>query len=30
MLARGAGNLLSGKRSEFSGREIGNRRDLSV
>src|ERR1700722_14384157 len=27
MPARGAGNLLIGKRSEFSGREIGNRRD---
>jgi hypothetical protein len=30
MPARGAGNLLVGKRSEISGREIGNRRDLFV
>jgi hypothetical protein len=30
MPARGAGNLLIGKRREISEREIGNRRDLSV
>jgi hypothetical protein len=30
MPARGAGNLLIGNRREISGREIGNRRDLSV